>query len=442
VSLAHDLEDLDEDLRDGAAGSRSGGRLGVVVLLVVLGLIGAALWGGAEPATPRPDGTSGAASATGPAPEDPRLLPWVSRGDRLDDEALQAAARRVWHTTADFVSQGQEPGAQVHTLFAGTVAEGVVVILQSVCRDGVTRLAQVVGIGGSQDAENLVLSWAEQVDRVPAALTITYRGGIDLGFLSDEPQTRVVSVLVAPQFVDRGYTVLRTDEDQFTPLRIRPDGVSEVWVVRDRPGRQSDLLTVAATTDEGAWRGVQAVEQLRPHQLIPDPAPVSLVDPSWGVARPSTPADILAGRAALASFDRVTGRVGVLGSTQTPAGRAWVVEVHPAAPGRLVRLVVLLGDGAPVVSQPQPVDRTQRAAAFAVPLPGGNVLALGVGAPEADVVTLGGGRRILANEPWIAAVVVPREELGRTVRARAFMYDGAFVGAAETPVPGSPAVRG
>lgn len=407
----------------------SGPRLGLVALAVVAVLAGLLLWpdssSGPDAASESARPASNAPPVRQTVPDDPRLLPWPARGPWAGDPDFVGQAGAVWRASAD---PDQQPGDDVHVLWAGPVGTVAVALLQSVGEDGVPRVAQVTEsvVPRSVNPGPLLLTSTAVVERQPPFVVVSYGGGLDLPGALDDPGTELLQVLPAPELSGDGVTLQRLQGTRFGRLVMQPDGLSEPWVYAPRLNPAGAVLMAVRT--QGVDPGVLESGLITPDRILPDPTPVQVVPSSWGQLRRPLPEDYLDAYAALTSLDRTSGRVAVLGSTQTPDGRAALVEVRPRGPGRAVVVTVASGEGRPVVSEPRPSLAPDEIVLGAVRSLTGDVLAVAAGPPEATFLVLGADGAAVATGPRTTAVWLPREADVRQLSAQGYRDDETWVG--------------
>jgi hypothetical protein len=404
-------------------------RLGLVAAVVAAVVAALVLW--PQPGAPagddaRPTADQGVVDAQQPAPDDPRLLPWPGRGPWIGDEGFVEQATAVWQAAASGTDEG--PGPDVHALWAGPVGDVAVAVLQSVGRDGRTRVAQVTEspLPTSVNPGPLLLSRVDAVDRVPPFVVLSYGGGLELAGVLDEPGSALLQVLPAPGLLTEGVELQRLQGSTFATVGMQDDGLSQPWV--HTPWLSPGGPVVSAVRTRGAQPGMLATALVDPGRLLPATAPVQLVPPAWGRVRADLPTDYVDAQAALLSLGRSSGRVSILGSTQTPQGRASLVEVRPTGPGRPVVVTVGSGAGSEVVSPPRPSGRPDEVALGAARSLTGDTLVVAAGPPEATFIVVGADGEAVATGPRTTAVWLGRDVSVSEVSAQGYREDETWVG--------------
>jgi hypothetical protein len=282
----------------------------------------------------------------------------------------------------------------------------------------------------------LLLSSAEELEGGPGCLVVTYRGAVEPTGLLEEAGSGVLHALLDPAMDPNEYEAGRLERRGFVPLLVDDRGISVPWVHSPSVAPDGSVVAVTRTAPgDGGRLVLSAVAE--PGRLVAAADPVVLVPPRWGTTRQPQDTDRLDGREALASLGRTEGRVAVLGTTVTGAGRVTAVEVSPEGPGVPTHVGVVSPRGEVQVGPAVLAPETNRVTATAVPLLDGTMVVAGVGDESVDRIVLGSGGRTLAAGSWLVVATVPAEALGRTLRVQGFGDDGSFVGRRTVPVPGA-----
>ena len=413
---------------------RSRGRVGIAVLAVAAVVVALLAWPDAS--TPEAGPPEGEVAQL-PVPDDPRLLPWPARGPYASDEDFLAQATEAWRTQASVVSPADVPGGEAYGLWAGTIGTNAVALLQAVGEDGLLRVAQVSESRRPPDVQPgpLVLTAVEAVTTPPEMLGVVYAGGLDLGYVLDEPGRDVMQVLPAPGLLaEEGVELQRHEYGRFAPLVVQPDGLSQPWVHDPRQSPEGTL--VVSVRVRGADPGILLARLLVPGRLTPGSPPVQLVPPEWGRTGRNTPEDYADALAALAALGRDDGRVAVLGSTPLSGSRVTLLEVRPEGPGTPVVLTVHALGVRQTVSNPQPARLPTEVALGAVRLAGGLLLVVAAGPPDTSLIVLGADGVPVGTGPRTAAAVLDPDLTVSEVAAQGYREDQSFVGRSVLDVRG------
>jgi len=405
---------------------RSRGRVGIAVLAVAAVVVALLAWPDAS--TPEAGPAEGEVAQL-PVPDDPRLLPWPARGPYASDEDFLAQATEAWRTQASVVSPADVPGGEAYGLWAGTIGKNAVALLQAVGEDGLLRVAQVSESRRPPDVQPgpLVLTAVEAVTTPPEMLGVVYAGGLDLGYVLDEPGRDVMQVLPAPGLLaEEGVELQRHEYGRFAPLVMQPDGLSQPWV--HDPRRFPEGAVVVAVRVRGADPGILAAGLLVPGQVVPGPTPVQLVTPEWGRTSRSTPDNYVDALAALAALGRSAGQVAVLGTAPLSGSRAALLEVRPDGPGSPVVVTVHAAGVRQTVSGPQPARPPTEIALGTVRLAGGPLVVVGAGPPDTDLLVYGADGRPVGTGPRVSAIVLPADEAVSQLAVQGYRPDETFVG--------------
>ncbi len=429
VDLLVDVGTSVEPPRSGGGGSRRWvGVLAVTLVALVAALLA---WPDGSTTPPPPPDQSAADQRIpvpqAPAPDDPRLLPWPGRGGLVTDEQFVATAVDAWRTQARVSAARDEPGEQVHALWAGFVGSSAVALLQSVGEDGATRVAEVAEARrpGNVQRGPLIVQSVESVSGQPQMLLLGYAGGLDLDDALDRPGLALLQVLPAPDLLGGGVELQRREGSRFVSIGIQPDGLSQPWV--HSPTISGDGALVASVRVRGPEPGLRTTQLLTPGRLLPSAAPVRLVAPEWGRTRPDLAEDYVDALAAVQALGRSRGSVAVLGSTPVQDARVGLFEVR--RPGRPSQVVTVMTRGTDQdVSQPSPLGDVDEVAVGAVRRPSGHVVVVGVGPPETALMVLGTDGDAVSTGPRVTAAVLDPGSGVREVSAQAYRDDQAWIG--------------
>ena len=367
----------DVDLIDAAPPAETSDQqralLPTTVLVLALSLLAMLLW-------PQ----SGAGPAEGSGATVGGVESWPLRGDRAEDDRLARTAAAAWRT-AGLRGEVRVPGPVVEPVYLAEPDGGVNVLLRSRDEDGRLVVAALAQPPGGDPA---VVS-AQVVAGTPVALVVPTDDAVRLLLAPDRPDDE--RLLVRKR--DSLWHDLYGDEQSLTPP------------VRGLSPRLPPLLGVAVRV-EGV-RGLREVRVLDPRSLVPLPAPVEVVDASWGRTALPGPEEYDAALVAVSAVPEPTRRVAVLAATRNGTGRVVLAEVRDPSDGQVAHhLVVSDGTGQAVLG-PAPVVTTSLAAGV-LPVAQGRLLVLVAAAPSlsrVEVRTSDG--RSLIDGLGPASVVVP-----------------------------------
>lgn len=405
---------------------RSRGRVGVAVLAVAAVVVALLVW--PDGSTPEAGPAEGEVAQPPPVPDDARLLPWPARGPYAADEEFVQLAADAWRTQASVSSPPDVPAGEVYPLWAGTVGTTAVALLQAVGADGLPRVAQLSESRRPPDVQRgpLVLTTVETVTTSPEMLGVVYAGGLDLGYVLDQPGRDVLQVLPAPGLLTEGVELQRQEGARFVPLVLQPDGLTQPWVHGVQQASEGSV--VAAVRVRGADPGILVDGLVVPGQVVPGPTPVQLVPPEWGTTTRSSPDNYVDALAALESLGRSAGRVAVLGTAPLSGSRATLLEVRPEGPGSPVVVAVHAVGVRQTVSGPQPARLPTEIALGAVRLAGGVLVVVGAGPPDTDLLVYGADGRPVGTGPRVSAIVLPTDEAVSELAVQGYRTDETFVG--------------
>ncbi len=406
-------------------------RVAALVTAVLVGLVALAFW----PVAPAPDPPAEAdAGPTTPAPEDARLLPWPGRGPLVGDRALVASAVAAWERPSDALGVSGGPGGEVFPLWVGEMLDWRVALLQSIGPDGSLRVAQVVEPATDPPGSGFVLSSQDRLETSrngpPAAPELL---AMSVPFEALRGTSTAMQVLFSPASEPATLSIVDYSRT-LQPITLSADGSSKPWA-HGRAGEEDDASWLVTDVDRLGPEGTLArVVAVRPYEVLPDPTPLELVPPALAGGRAPVATDVVVGHALLQSLGAEQAQLAVLGSKQTRWGRVVMVRARLDG-GEPVQTVGVFNGPAVEWSErvPRPGDASVMAAA--VPLPGGGLLAVGVGGPRTATVVLGMDGEFLAQDPWMAVAVVDREAVGSLVRVQAYEADGQLEGRDVVRVP-------
>ncbi len=431
LSMADATDEVSVDLLDHApsadpvARPTPRRRIGLVAVLVAVVVLGLLLW--PEPGGTDPQAEPGRGAAV-PPPTDPRLLPWPGRGPAVTDQALIGEAAQAWRDAVLADGPDSAPGSQVHPLWAGTVGQLSLVLLQSVGVDGVARVAQVSQVHESGQAEPgpLELVSVAKVTSPPEFLALTYTGWLDLDAILQQPGSALIQVLPAPALLAPDEELKRQEGEAFRPIGIQDNELSQPWV--HSPWQSASGPLVLRTRDVGLEPGVRSAATVVPGELLPAAPPVELVAPDWGRTRRDLPEDHLDAQSALAAAGLTSGRAAILATTITERGRASLVEVRADAQGSPLVVTVLRDGRSMVASSPRPAGPPTDVALGAVRTLSGETVVVAAGTPQTSLIVLGADGDPVGTGPRSAAVVLGRDREVREVAAQGYRQDETFVG--------------
>ncbi len=408
-------------------------RLGLVLVAVVALGVGLVAWPDGSSTPARRDESPAQATALPqvPPPTDPRMLPWPGRGPLVTETAFVDEAEQAWRAQAAVRPGAAEPGEQVAPLWAGQVGASAVALLQSVGQDGLLRLAQVSEArrpGNVQRGGLVLQAWAQLPATAPAPsmITLRYGGGLDLGQALAAPGTEVLQVLPAPDLLPEGSGLLRREGARFLPVGVQPDGLSQPWLEYQLPAGAGAVVLAART--RGLEPGIEVAQLLRPGELLPQPAPVQLVEPSWGRTRRDLPEDYSDAAAALSALGLQAGRAAVLGSTPVGDGRVALVEVDEPG-GQPSGVVTVYTRGSlQYVSPLRPAGAGEVVVVGAVRTPSGQLVVVAAGPPEASSTVISADGEPLGLGPRVSAVALPVSRQVTEVAGQAYAQDQAYLG--------------
>jgi len=292
-------------------------------------------------------------------PDDPRLLPWKPRGELAGDRELVDEVSGVWRSYA-----GDRPGREIHVVWAGKIAAGRVVLLQSVGAGGVPYVAQIAEHGEPA-------TWAvDQVQRItgrPAGVVVRYDGNLNLPMTQTGDGASLVQLLLAPPNALPHHdqpTLLRrvreqpNDDPTWDPLTVDERGMSKTWLHVDRLSPNGSVIAMV-------WHRVDGRDSVRtaaasPQALLTRPPTIQLADPTWG---PMTAFDEFTYDDARAvgtvlGPERVDGEVALL-AVRTDSTRSAVLETRAGGVPRAV-LVGWGRDGVSCVAEANVPDLAGR----------------------------------------------------------------------------------
>lgn len=270
------------------------------------------------------------------APEDARLLRWQPRGELVDDRGVVNEASDAWRAY-----QGQRPGREIYVVWAGRIAAGRVLLLQSVGPDDVPYLAQVSERGEPAD---WVVDRVEQISEQPPGIVVRYDGNLNLPMTQTGTGASLLQLLLAPSHAlphDSAPRLLRrardrpNDEPSWLPLVVDQRGMSKTWLHIDRLSPGGSAIAMVWPESEGR-ESVRTIAA-SPEELLTRKPAIQLADPTWG---PMTAFDELAYDDArvlgnVLGPDQVDGEVALL-AVHTDQSRTAMLETRTEGPPRAV----------------------------------------------------------------------------------------------------------
>ncbi|MBM7787562.1 GNAT family N-acetyltransferase [Tenggerimyces flavus] len=252
------------------------------------------------------------------APEDARLLRWQPRGELTDDRGTVNEASDAWRAY-----QGQRPGREIYVVWAGRIAAGRLVLLQSVGPDDVPYLAQVSERG---EPAKWVVDRVEQLDEQPLGIVVRYDGNLNMPMTQTGTGASLVQLLLAPPHALRHVGTPRllrrtrerpNDQPSWEPLVVDDRGMSKTWLHIDRLSPDGTVIAMVWPSSRG--RDSVRTIAASPEALLTRQPTIQLADPTWG---PMTPFDELVyddARAAgtVLGPDHVEGDVALLAARTT-----------------------------------------------------------------------------------------------------------------------------
>lgn len=307
-------------------GQRRSRRVGLVVVLGLLLLLAA------------PVAVSAALDwlDTPTAPEDARLLRWQPRGELTDDRGVVNQASDAWRA-----HQGKRPGREIYVVWAGRIAAGRVVLLQSVGPDDVPYVAQVSERG---DPVAWVVDQVDELDEQPTGIVVRYDGNLNMPMTQTGAGASLVQLLLAPPHAlphDSAPTLLRrvrdrpNDQPSWLPLAVDDRGMSKTWLHIDRLSPGGTVIAMV-WPEPGGRESVRTVAA-SPEVLLTRKPTIQLADPTWGPMAAFDPLAYDDARVVgnVLGPDQVDGQVALL-AVHTDESRTAMLETRTRGPQRAV----------------------------------------------------------------------------------------------------------
>jgi hypothetical protein len=217
-----------------------------------------------------------------PGPVASGLLPWPSQGNLRNDRSLIRAANGVFTQAAPGIAA--PPFHARHVLYAGTVGEGRLVVLEALDQTGAAWIG-VIGEHGPTGRTKLTME--DRPDRLfppfPPVLVVPYDGNIDLPGLEPAAPGAYVQALAEPGITavlhrGRGTEGLDLSSPTAPGFRRSPviGGLSSAWFTL--PNGPTRGVVRALSGDRVVYEGLVDLDEV-------DPRPVSVhlagAPPGW-----------------------------------------------------------------------------------------------------------------------------------------------------------------